>query len=132
MPGLYPVRERSGSSRSRNAAGSNHPPSALPKGLTNSNYSRHYTLAPLSADIGDSCNVAANVGVVLQRLPRKRIMIVSNAEKSTKSQHAVRDFAAHLVDHHPLDRTNALIVGAINSRPFHLVVPIRLPVSCSS
>src|SRR3954467_5715577 len=100
---------------------SNHPPSGPPKGLTNSSYSRTCIWRPSQLGVCNSCNVAPKVGIVLQRLPRKRIVIVSNAEEATKSQHRVSDFAAHLVDHHPFDRTDALAVGAINGRPFDLV-----------
>src|SRR4051794_25214346 len=55
-------------------------------------------------------------------------MIVSNPEEAAKPQHGVGDIAADLVDHHPFNRTNALIVGAIDGRPFDLVAADQ--ISC--
>jgi hypothetical protein len=60
-------------------------------------------------------------------------MIISNPEETAEPEHRVGDLAADLVDHHPFDRADALIVGTIDGSPFDtLSLPIRFPVSRSS
>src|SRR6266403_404697 len=48
-------------------------------------------------------------------------MIVADPEKAAKTQYGVRDFAAHLVYHHALDRSDLAIVGAIHCSSFDLI-----------
>src|SRR5262245_5981295 len=47
-------------------------------------------------------------GVVAQRIPRQRVIFLAHAEETAESHHRVGDFAAHLVDHHPLDLAHLL------------------------
>src|SRR3954453_11684550 len=55
-------------------------------------------------------------------------MIISNPEETAEPGPRVGDLAAELVDHHPFDRANALIVGAIDGSPFDLVAADQ--ISC--
>src|SRR5207302_7648637 len=47
--------------------------------------------------------------------------IITDTEEAAKAKHGVRDFSAHLVDHDALDRTDLLIIGAIDGGAFNLV-----------
>src|SRR4051812_7500289 len=71
--------------------------------------------------LGDAGDVAAEIGIVFQRLPRQRIMVVADAEETPKAQYRVGHPAAHLVDHHPFDRSNLLAIGAVHGRALDLV-----------
>src|SRR3954471_15290748 len=53
--------------------------------------------------LGDAGDVAAKTGVILQRLPRQRVMIIAEAKEAAKSEHGVRNSAALLVDHDSFD-----------------------------
>jgi hypothetical protein len=58
--------------------------------------------------------VAAEVGVVFQRLPGPRIVIVADAEQAAEAEHRVRHLAADLVDHHALDVAHLFAVGPVH------------------
>src|SRR5437868_5894682 len=69
----------------------------------------------------DAGPITSDAGIILQRLPRQRIVIITDTEEAAKAKHGVRDFSAHLVDHDALDRTDLLIIGAIDGGAFNLV-----------
>jgi hypothetical protein len=75
----------------------------------------------LELRFGDSGDIAAEVGIVFQRLPGQRIVVVANPQKSTEAQHGVGHLAAHLVDHNALDGSDLRFVGAVNRSAFNLV-----------
>src|SRR5205085_8679677 len=75
----------------------------------------------LQLSFGNSCPVAAERGVVLQRLPGQWIVIVANAEKAAEAQNSIRHLAADLVDHDPFNRADLVVAGAIDRRTFDLV-----------
>ena len=54
-------------------------------------------------------------------LPGQGIMVVTNSQEPTKTQHCVRHLAAHLVDHHSIDRADLLIVHTVDGGAFNLV-----------
>src|SRR6185436_15239922 len=66
-------------------------------------------------------DVAAEGGIVFQRLPGQWIVVVADAEKSTEGEHGVRHPAALLVDHHALDRADLVLIGAIDRSSLDLV-----------
>src|SRR5664279_830884 len=69
----------------------------------------------------DAGDVAAEIGIVFQRLPGQRVVVVADAQESTETQHRVGYLAAHLVDHHPFDGSDFLTVGAVNGGSLDLV-----------
>src|SRR4051794_40654092 len=80
---------------------------------------------------GDARDVPAELRVVFQRLPRQRIVVVTEAQKSAEAEHGVGHLAADLVDHHAFDRANFVAIGAIDrcsldlvaaDQPTHLVL----------
>jgi hypothetical protein len=66
-------------------------------------------------------NIATEVGVVLQGLPGKRIVVVTDSEKSPEAENSVRNLATLFIDHDPLDRPDLLAVGAVDRGSFDLV-----------
>src|SRR5262249_33721412 len=71
--------------------------------------------------LGDAGDIAAEPRVVLQGLPRQRIVIVSDAEEAAEAEHGVGPPAADLVDHHPLDAADLSLVGSIDRGALNLV-----------
>src|SRR4030095_3937514 len=71
--------------------------------------------------LGNAGDVAAQVGVVFQRLPGQRIMIVADAEQAAEAEHHVRHLAADLVDHDALDVADLFAVGPVDIRALDLV-----------
>src|SRR6202021_4081131 len=65
--------------------------------------------------------VATEAGIVFQRGPRNWIVIVSEAEKATECQYGVGHLTRHLVDHDAFDRTDLLVVCAVDGRSFDLI-----------
>src|SRR4051812_11905418 len=60
----------------------------------------------LELGFGYAGDVAAERGIVFQRLPRQRIMIVADAKEAAERQPGIGHPAALLVDHDALDRTD--------------------------
>src|SRR5690242_9204244 len=60
--------------------------------------------------VGDVDLVAAELLVVGQERPRHRIVILAETEETAEAHHRIRDLAADLVDHHPLDLADLLAV----------------------
>src|ERR1700733_13386274 len=75
----------------------------------------------LQLSLRDAGDVATKVGVILQRLPRERIMIVADAQETSEAKHSIGDLAARLVDHDPFNRTDFGFVRAINGGAFDLI-----------
>src|SRR5689334_18241274 len=48
--------------------------------------------------LGDAGDISAEVRVVLQRLPRQRVVIVPDAEQAAEAEHRVGHLATDLVD----------------------------------
>jgi hypothetical protein len=71
--------------------------------------------------LGDAGPVATEAGIVLERLPRHRIMIVSDTQKTAKAQNRVRDLAGSLIDHDTLNRTDLRFFRSINRGALDLV-----------
>ena len=68
--------------------------------------------------LGHAGTIATEVGVVFQRLPWQPVVVIANSEDAAEAEHGIRYPAAHLVDHHPLDRSDLLVVSAINGGSF--------------
>src|SRR6185437_6551294 len=65
--------------------------------------------------------VPAEIAVVSEHLPRHRVMVLADAQKAAEAQHGVGNFAAGLVNHDVLDRTDFLVSGAIDGFPRLLI-----------
>lgn len=63
----------------------------------------------IAVELGD---IAILVGVIIQRIPRHRIMILAHAEKAAKADDYIGHLAAGLVDHQVADRSE-LFAGAV-------------------
>src|SRR4029077_1558192 len=59
---------------------------------------------------GDVDLIAAELGIVRQKRPWQRIVILAEAYEAAKTHHRIGDLAAALVDHHALDLADAIAV----------------------
>jgi hypothetical protein len=48
-------------------------------------------------------------------------MIIAETQEAAKAENGIRDFPAHLLDHHPFDRSDLVAVGAVDGGTFDLV-----------
>src|SRR5205814_10611049 len=71
--------------------------------------------------LGHPGPVATEPGIVFQRLPGQRIMIVAEAQEAAETENRIGDPAADLVDHDALDRADLAVVGAIDGRTLDLI-----------
>src|SRR5262249_18722153 len=53
--------------------------------------------------------------------PRRRIVVLADAEKAAVAQDRIGDLAAHLVEHHALDLADLLVIGAVDRGALDLV-----------
>src|SRR5512132_4028513 len=65
--------------------------------------------------------IAAQTRVVVQRRPWHGVKIFTHTQEPAKAQNSVGYFAAHLVDHHALDRADFFAVQTVHCSPFHLI-----------
>src|SRR5215203_989488 len=75
-------------------------------------------------------NVTPQIGIVLKRGPGHGIVILAYTEEPAKANHCVGYFPTQLVDHHPLDGANLILIGTIHSSALDLVTAnqrTRLP-----
>src|SRR5205823_12618379 len=65
--------------------------------------SLHDALPIFELVLGEVDEIAAEIGVVFQRRPRHRVIILAHAHEAAEAQDRIGDLAGDLVDHHALD-----------------------------
>src|SRR5919197_1324865 len=76
---------------------------------------------PFKLLLGDIDAVPTQAGVIFEGVPGERIVVAANAQEATKLEHGIGHLAADLSDHDPLDGTDLLAFGVIDSGAFHFV-----------
>jgi hypothetical protein len=64
---------------------------------------------------GDTHPVPADFSVILQAIPRKRIVVVADAEEAAEAENRVRHAPTRLLDHDALNLADLLVVGAVDA-----------------
>src|SRR5262249_43745819 len=75
-------------------------------------------LERLAVDIDQ---IAAPLGVVAQRGPRQRMILLADSQKAAERSDGVDRLAAHLVDQDVVDGTELLTLRVVDAGSFHLV-----------